>query len=1179
MKIILLFLILTYCSYSQLVLDISNSYVDEEYYINAEASLSLFGEDVIPSKSDFLVIEKNFSQLILEFEIISGNKFKVKWKPYYASIRDAKNYTGTLICNYKGYVSSIDLSFPDINTPRLIFTKVDDGLRIETVDFGVASPGSTHIRQVFMRTNGNRMIDGNIVSIKVDSITTRTKFFKASWDGKLGSSDFSKPPTAITPSSNYLLTFSFKPEAEIPYFDVFTVHFDDGAKANLIFTGNNLKITSEELSSFFNVLTPNGGEKFSPCFDEEITWEGSTNGFKTDISFSLDSGDTWERIGSSTSNSFVWNIPQDTTRKGLIKINQDFKNLSSAKNSLNNDILDLEYNYSDNLIKLYDNKIIELEQGGLYGFGNSITTFEYTGTGFIDDDHFVVGIRDNKKAANKDSFLIYNINTNLPVYRFVSNVTPVQQIFTDQKDNSFWLLQEYGKKLFKYDMNGLIDSIDFDTHISSVSISKKTDLMSVVSYSGNIFIVSTIDNSIIKTINVDATPYIINSTFSNDGKFIAIAGKINDVTLEKAFVYLLDVESGTVFNIFEVGSSDPIDLSFSPNSSMLVIISKWAPQMLVWDLVQNRAIQGFGGASGEVIAGSFASTENTITLSSRNPSELTKFRIMFPISDISDSTISIIEPKVSYDSIYTSEEFIFTSDTIYYSNYFCNTGEVDFKLSNYWFNSKINYNIKFDKYKDTLKPGECISFNIYFNPQDVGKLDDTLVFSDNCTQSFQVPLSGIGLPRNVKYFTDEYDFGTLCINDTVTQTINIIQSLDEIDLDITSFEIVEADGFFKVNDFIPRILTKDDTLALSISYSPFFAVKNTAKLRLYFNNQTKYYFEITLSIDGIGSELIASHEYLPFIEEEGNRILTITNQFQKDIELIGYTFAPNNGYKIVSSLPNFILAGETIQVEIEWDKVYQGEVRLYINANPCPLANKFILLPYKSTNFLNIPEVVAESPAADVEIPILINDSPNKNYQGERNFNASISINPRLFFPTEIYSKFGKATLVENKVENDLRIIKVNAFGNFGIADTAILIKGVAGIAETNESNLTFVETDTYFGKSTKSIFTNGKLIIDGLHEDRRVIHTYNKDISIISVSPNPTNENAKIKIDSKIKVESQLVLRDVRGLELLNLKSNIEIGEKQIELNLSNISNGQYFIELIVDSKVIESIPITIIK
>src|SRR5690606_16479164 len=112
----------------------------------------------------------------------------------------------------------------------------------------------------------------------------------------------------------------------------------------------------------------------------------------------------------------------------------------------------------------------------------------------------------------------------------------------------------------------------------------------------------------------------------------------------------------------------------------------------------------------------------------------------------------------------------------------CNTGEVDFNFTNFWFRGKKDFDVKFDKYRDTISPGECISFKIYLEPQDIGQLDDILTISDNCNKTLDIPISGVGLPRNVNYFENEYNFGTICISDTITRSINLIENLDIYDL-------------------------------------------------------------------------------------------------------------------------------------------------------------------------------------------------------------------------------------------------------------------------------------------------------------------------------------------------------------------------------------------------------------
>ena len=1178
MKYLLLILILTNSLYSQLNLNITNAYVDEEYYIIAEGNLTLFGSQVIPSLDDFFVIEYNFAEKIIDFEITQQNNFRLKWKPNYSVIIDAKDYVGTLICNYQNYISTRTLEFANINTPRLIFA-LTNGPKIETIDFGNVAIGSTRIRQVILTTTTNRIFGGNITSTRVDSITTKSPYFSVQWDGQLGGINNNPPPTSLLPGGNYLITFRFTPDEARPYSDVFTVHYDNGAKAELILFANKQQLTVEDLDKTYNVLSPNGGEKITPCLEYPINWEGSTLGFQTNLSFSPDSGRNWQQIGSVNSQTFQWEVPSDTTREGLIRIQQGFQNLSRQQTSLGNNRIDyLKFNNSDNLIKLYSDRRIELESGNNFSFSNQITNFEYSGAGFISSQNFIVGVTNLGSTPSTDLILIYNINNPLPEKTISINNSPVNQIITDEQNGYFWVLSKYRKTIYKYNYDGLVDSVNFEEPISSISLSKNTNFLCAASYFGNVNLIDKNTNIKIKELQIDATPYINSSFISPDGRFVALAGKFNEKTNENAYVYLVNLDKGAFQNIFELGASDPLELSFNPNSSMLVIVSKWSPQMFVWDIIENTPIRGFGGVTGEVLSGSFATNNNRITLSSTGPNELTTFRIMFPMSDISDSTFSILKPSVNYDSTFVKEEFIFVKDTVYYQNQICNDGEVDFHLATYWFEQNTNYEIIFDKFRDTLKPNECISFRIIFDPQDIGVLDDVLTISDNCFESIKIPISGIGLPRNVAYFQEQYEFGTLCINDSLTTTINLIQNLDDVNLNITNFEIIDSDGIFILNDFQSTILQENDVLSFNFTVSPLFAGRNTAKLRLYFNNQEKYYFEITLAIDGIGAELLASHDYLPFIIEQNTRKLTITNQFDEEIIFKDVQFIPNNGYSLVSNLPDKISPNETIELELLWDGVYQGEVRLLVNADPCPLANNFVLLPYSSVNFITIPDIIADNAAAEVEIPILIQESPNKNYAGTRELNASISLNPRLFFPLEVTSKFGVGEIISNSIVDNQRVIEVRARGDFALIDTALVIKGVSGIAETDQTPIVFDRNINYLGVTTDNYFSNGSLLIEGLHNDRRVIHTYNI-LNFVSVSPNPSKEDINVIIDATDNIKGSIVIRDLTGQEIITETHNFNKGENLLNFNLSKLSNGKYYIELHSEEKFLESIGVTLIK
>lgn len=1179
MKIII-FLFLSYTAlFSQLSIKVNNLYLDNNNYLNAEVTLTNNGVGIVPNIEDILLIELNKSNKAVSVDRLSDKDIRINFKPVYSVVRDPKAYIGKLVINYNNMIVDTDLNLADLNNPRIIFTK-PDGSRVETTDFGISSVGSKKIRQAYLRTNASRIVNGNIVSTRVDSISINNPAFQVTWDGQLGGMGNPQPPLSILPSVNYLLTFTFTPTTTDPYSAVFTVYYDNGAKAELLFTGNNLIIKEDEVEKFFKVKEPNGGQKLAPCLDIPITWEGNTNGFNTSVEYSNNNGKSWSNIGSSTSGSFLWDVPKDITDSAKIKISQEFRSFNPIVTQTGKDtVVELNYSYGDNLIKIFNTNRINLDISGDFYLGNSVGRTSYFGSGFLSEDNFVVGFRDLNKNINSDSILIYNTSQQFPIKRFVANAYPIQSLKSDQKNGKFYILQDYGRKIYEYDENGLLDSIEFNDFISSFSIAKDSSLLSAISYSGNLFVYNLKNKNIQKTIKIEGTPYIVNNTISPNGKIIALGGKINDVSKEAAYIYLVDVASGSIFKIFEVSASDPISLSFNPNSSILVIVSKWSPQILIWDLIGDKSISGFGGASGEVIAGSFASSNNTILISSKKPNELTKYTLVFPLYDESDSTFRIIDPIISANKIEVEQNLIFTKDSSYFENHICNNGEVDFVFDNYRFNSGKNYNVQFDKFKDTLSPNECGSFKIYFEPQDIGTLNDTLNVTNSCETYLQIPISGVGLPRNVEYFSNEYSLGTVCINDTIAGTINLFRNLDTTNLNITQIEIISTDAIFSILNFNSQILNLNDTLKLNYLGSPLFAGENKIKLRVYFNNQSKYYFEIDLKIDGIGSTLEASHSYLPFIKEEGNRILKIKNQFDKPITLLGNSFIPNNGYQIVSSLPNVILPGEEISIEISWDGIYSQPVRLIIDADPCPLGNNFVLLPYSSTNFIEIPDVIASTPASDISIPIITNDSPNYDYKGTRNFDLSISLNPRLFFPISVSSKFGTASIVSNSIENDLRKINIKLSGDFPKQDTLMLINGVSGIAETDFTTISFNQQETSFGQSTNIIYNDGSLKINGLHNDRRVIHTYLNKMSIININPNPSVSNFNIDIKSEINEKIDLIIRNTTGQVVYITKENIKVGDNQLNVGNLNISNGNYILEININGKIIDSRSLKIIK
>ena len=67
-------------------------------------------------------------------------------------------------------------------------------------------------------------------------------------------------------------------------------------------------------------------------------------------------------------------------------------------------------------------------------------------------------------------------------------------------------------------------------------------------------------------------------------------------------------------------------------------------------------------------------------------------------------------------------------------------------------------------------------------------------------------------------------------------------------------------------------------------------------------------------------------------------------------------------------------------------------------------------------------------------------------------------------------------------------------------------------------------------------------------------------DLPSVSIYPNPTND--KIYIETTSKIES-LKLSDIEGKEI----KNIELNVNSSEIDLSDLINGVYFLQITIDS------------
>lgn len=76
-------------------------------------------------------------------------------------------------------------------------------------------------------------------------------------------------------------------------------------------------------------------------------------------------------------------------------------------------------------------------------------------------------------------------------------------------------------------------------------------------------------------------------------------------------------------------------------------------------------------------------------------------------------------------------------------------------------------------------------------------------------------------------------------------------------------------------------------------------------------------------------------------------------------------------------------------------------------------------------------------------------------------------------------------------------------------------------------------------------------------------IDTFSNDIIVGEVSPNPLSGHGSINIQSSINSYCQLKITNLIGSVIYNYNGNIMPGQNMIELNLTNIKSGLYFLKI----------------
>lgn len=1108
---------------------------------------------------NLLIKEVNFVPDLVELQR-DGGEYRLRWIPTFTQTDANRIYYFELIIFDQDFFVSTNINFGALNSALVTFTDVQDATRFQRIVFAETN----NIRQTNVNVFRGRVIDNNEQNVYLNDVEFRTDNFNYFWQGKIGPDDGEQPPMFARVGDRFTVDFFIDTaNYDPPYFDIFTVTYEDGAKSYLPLYA---RPTTIEKNINLDLLEPDGGEVFVPCEDIIVRWEGNTPSVPVDVFLSRNGVDSL--LGSSTSNTFRFKAPEILSENYKVRIAQEFRIEETNKVPLigsNSDFFPISIDFNS-----IGNYLIAIDPNGkLLRVNTAANQIDGEFQVDIPPNHSIKEIKYYQdkvlivfESRSGNIIRLYDLSPLDLIYEENILGGRLKKIQIDSENAKLYLISEYGYfvKVFDIETGELQNEIENNNIISSFDINIENDIIATVDYRSKLEVRSLSTGEILNEFDFRGLPYFERLEISPNGRIIGLVTKQFSITGRATEILIFDRQTNSVARILDAAATDPINLTFSPSSNYMVIASPTNPKIIIHDLSEGTE-SVWGGVTGVLTDVQYAENQSLLGIAAssgeRDPLQYVKYS--YPETDISNDVFAIREPTAETSNIQLDPEYIYNSSTVNITGSICNNSDLPIYLEGSYFFNGANFDLD-HQFPDTLLPGECLKFDLLYSPRVVGEISDTLAFS-TCSKDFLIPIFGEGLPRNLASDENPLNLGEVCVGDTINTEIELFRNLDSVPILINSVKVLDDyDNIIEIIDFEEDIiLGPNEIFSIDISATPEILGENPAVVEVNYFNQVQYISEIDLEILGIGTVFDLSHNALPFISEQPTRELVVKNPGTNPITILDIRPDPEEKFTTSPEFPQIIEPGDSLIFEITWDLTELENANLIFDADPCPV-QKFVPLDEWSGNLLVfVEDVIADNPIGETDIGIFYSLVANYPYNGNLNFEADILLNPRLFFPEQFISKYESG--FENLgVDNDLRTINIRATGNYFGRDTIGILKGVAGIAETDFTNITI--DDVRFPEEISIQRQTGSLTVDSLCGSRRLIHS-GATLEIISSYPNPASDKINIDINASKDLKISLHIFHLNGNLINSEKFNLEEGINSLEIDLSALSSGSYYISI----------------
>ena len=1014
--------------------------------------------------------------------------------------------------------------------------------------------------------------------IRIDSLTTQTPFFTIKWLGPF-IGEKREPPAEIAAGFDYLINIYFTPLANTYYQDVLTVHFNNGMKRHIPLYGNSFKVDIEKL---LVITEPVPGTVFSPCETATIKWRGHDPSNPVELYYTTNAGLEWKLIDIVLDSTYNWKIPNVETRSFKFRIRQDFKN--SKEQIISEDrfpVYSVNYNYSGTKVSSINSmgKVLtwNLATGGNAEFlrrqyleentDESIERFRSFGIEYsLNEEKFYVGYRNYTlpEFLQIDSIAVFDSQSTYPVKKFALPAGfKAKTTKSDRLKKYIAVFPEYGSKILQYSMENetLIREITFPAPIMDIAFNTNSDSAAVLLINGRIKFVRLDDFTIFDNLDFDIFPNFLNIAYSPNGRFLSI-GTQSDNSGLKTNIYLIDIAAKRIARVFNPSAGDPVNIQFNPTSTALIVGSKTDKQIAIYDLTTNlNSSSLFGHTDNMTDLKMSPSGFSIVSTSIANMDNIVYRTFTYPQEDQSAGNLIIELPKITEQKVQIQQAYHGTFNK-YEITTICNVGRSMADIFDAHFKSSINIKLSEEWKRDTINPGDCFKFEIMYNPIDTGIIRDTLIFT-HCSRLYYIPFEAYSIPRAITLLNNGFDYGDVCIGDTLTREFPLFRNDDPVPL-IVNYAVINEneeffDNIFSVND---TVLQPGEVFIARIRFIPTELGEHDADIFIHHSNQTKIFTTSKIQGTGIGSFVDISHDALRFIPEILTREIKIKNAGLTDILFENFRVSLPNVFEVLTPAGFNLKPGEEKTIVIRWNGIDETPAQFIIDANPC-LVQRFIPLDfYRGTSVITLPTIVTEAYNEKVRIPIIYSNTDNGNYGGVRGFTSEFTVNSKIFLPTSVESKHGKAELISNTVSAGIRTFGIRVEGDFPKDDTLATIIGVAGLTDTDRSPLIMLNK-LGWSRFVNMVINTGEIIISGICEDRYVIKN-NQIISDMLVIPNPASNQAKLRFELTENADIKCEVIDNIGNAILICKDFTgQTGENIIEMNLVSFGTGNYKVRL----------------